>query len=237
VHGARRRRFVQAPSPAGASGVVTFEELCVLALARLPERLRGMRVPASDVDDLVHDVLLVALPKLGQFQPRRLGWEEEVDVDRSLLAWLVGIAWHLALRRRTSARSRLEQCSGNVADPGAAGDGSPTPEDLAARGQQRDLALDVLAELRPERAEVLFLHDVAELPVSEIAGRLKVNPNTAKSRLLRARRDIQEVVQRMHVSDGDVECLRPRRRGGRFRPAEEPGSRRRRRSRRCRTPT
>jgi RNA polymerase sigma-70 factor, ECF subfamily len=195
VRRARCRSFVQAPPPAGAPGSITFEELCVFALARLPDRLRRMRVPAWDVDDIVHDVVLVALPKLGQFQPRRLGAEEVVDVDRALLAWLGAIAWRRITQHQRSARSRRELRVGNVADLGAAGAGSLTPEELAARGQQRDLAFDVLAELRPERALVLVLHDVGEIPVPEIGRRLNVNPNTVKSRLLRARRDARSAVK------------------------------------------
>jgi RNA polymerase sigma factor (sigma-70 family) len=188
---------VQASSPAGAPGVITFEELCAFALAHLPERLRGMRGAAGDVGDLVHDVVIIAYPKLGQFEPRRLGREGEVDVHRSLLAWLVGIARRLVMRQRRRARSRREVCVGDVADLGDGGTGALTPEEMVARGQRWALAVGVLGELRPERAEVLVLHEVGELPVREIAGRLKVNLNTAKSRLNRARRDARAVVQRM----------------------------------------
>jgi RNA polymerase sigma-70 factor (ECF subfamily) len=176
---------------------VSFVDLYTLACSRLPEQLRRLRVPAADVGDIVHDVVLVAHPKLGQFQPRRLGSEEEVDVARALLAWLVEIAWRRVMRHRTRASSRLEVRVDNVADLEAAGASSFTPEELADRARKRDMALGVLAKLRPERAEVLVLHDVGELSVPEIAGRLKVKPNTAKSRLNRARRDVRVVVQRM----------------------------------------
>jgi RNA polymerase sigma factor (sigma-70 family) len=190
--------------------MITFEELCIFALARLPERLRRLRVPSADVGDIVHDVLLVALPKLGQFECRPLGSGEKVDVYRALLAWLVGIAWRRVTRHRTSCRSRLERCQSNVAELEAAGCVPLTPEEMVSRCQQRDLALDVLAKLRPEQALVLVLHDVGELPVPEIGRRLEVNANTVRSRLLRARRDAQAAVQRMRWSDGDAECQRLR---------------------------
>jgi RNA polymerase sigma-70 factor, ECF subfamily len=188
-------------SPAASTPpVVSFADLCALACSRLPEKLRWLKVPAEDVGDVVHDVVLVAHPKLGQFRPQRLGSEEEVDANRALLAWLVGIAWRRVTRDRTRARSRLEVCMGNIAE--LAGAGSLTPEELADRAQQTDIALDVLAGLRPERAEVLVLHDVGGLSVPEIACRLKVNANTAKSRLHRAREDVRVILRRMGRASG-----------------------------------
>jgi DNA-directed RNA polymerase specialized sigma24 family protein len=64
------------------------------------------------------------------------------------------------------------------------------------------VALAVLRKLRPERAEVLVLHDVSELSVPEIAGRLKLNENTAKSRLCRAREDVRVVLRQMGRAAG-----------------------------------
>jgi RNA polymerase sigma-70 factor (ECF subfamily) len=177
---------------------VSLAKLYALARSRLPSLLRWLKVPAEDVGDVVHDVLLVAHPKLGRFQPRCLGSEEEVDTDRALVVWLVGIAWRRVNRDRTRARSRMEVCVGDVGDLEAAGAGALTPEELADRAQRRDLALDVLGKLRPERAEVLVLHDVGELPLPEIARRQRVNTNTAKSRLHRARQDVRAVVLRMN---------------------------------------
>jgi DNA-directed RNA polymerase specialized sigma24 family protein len=140
-------------------------------------------------------------------RPRRFGSEEEVDVDRALVAWLCGIAWRCVTRDRTKARSRLEVRMGNVGDLGAAGGGSPTPEELADRAQQTDLALAVLAGLRPERAEVLVLHDVGGLPVPEIAGLQKVKTNTAKSRLHRAREDVRAIVRQMSRAAAPLQPL------------------------------
>jgi RNA polymerase sigma factor (sigma-70 family) len=177
--------------------MITFEELCVFALARLPDQLRRLRVPAADVGDVVHDVVLVAHPKLDRFQPRRLGSEEEVDVARALLAWLGEIARRRVMRHRTKASSRLEVWVGDVAELEGAGAGSLGPEELADRAQRRGRALGVLGNIRPERAEVLVLHDIGDFSLPEIAGRQRVKLNTAKSRLNRARQDVRVVVEQM----------------------------------------
>jgi RNA polymerase sigma factor (sigma-70 family) len=184
-------------SAASTPPVVSFADLCALARARLPERLYRLKVPAQDVGDVVHDVLLIARSKLGQFQPRPLGSEAEVDTDRALLAWLVGIAWRRVTRDRTRARSRLEVRMGNVGDLEAAGAAPLTPEDLADRARQTNLALALLAGLRRERAEVLVLHDVGGLPLPEIAALQKTKANTAKSRLRRAREDVRAILGEM----------------------------------------
>jgi RNA polymerase sigma-70 factor (ECF subfamily) len=176
---------------------MSFADLYTFAASRLPEPLRRLRVQKADMGDVIHDVVLVAHPKLALFQPRRLGAEDEVDVHRSLLAWLSAIAWRRVHRRRTRAGTRFERHVGDVAHLGTADDDAPTPEELAARARGFALALHVVRELRPERAEVLVLHDVGEMTVSEIADRLKVKANTVKSRLSRARRDAREVARRM----------------------------------------
>lgn len=74
---------------------------------------------------------------------------------------------------------------------------SADPELCAAQEERLCVLRRVLAELRPERRDVLILSDALGRTVPEIADELGIKPNTVKSRLGRARRDFRAVVRRL----------------------------------------
>jgi RNA polymerase sigma-70 factor (ECF subfamily) len=171
----------------------TFAELYDVARAHLPERLQYLKVPPEDVEDVVHEVVLIAYGKLDTYKPA-----EPSNPRGSLRAWLYGIAWRYASRQRGKARRRREVHAGDVARFATSeAEQAPSSEQLAAEAQRRTLLDRVLVKLRPERAEVLLMHTVFEMPVPCIAGELNVNENTVKSRLQRARQDAAAAVRRL----------------------------------------
>jgi DNA-directed RNA polymerase specialized sigma24 family protein len=80
----------------------TLEVVYAVAYSFLPEALRRRRLPVHDVEDLIHDVVLVAQRKLGRFQT------DEQDPLGALRGWLWVIAWHRASHLRGTGAGRYE---------------------------------------------------------------------------------------------------------------------------------
>jgi RNA polymerase sigma factor (sigma-70 family) len=185
---------------AGGAGP-TFEDLYRLARSYLPEALRLLRVPPGDVDDLIHDVVLIARRGLDRFEPR-CGRRGEVDASRSLKAWLSVIAWRQVVKRSRRAHRRFELLQGEGPLPfPLAVDEAPSSEHVVSEAQRRRILARVLAHLGPDRAEVLIMHAVLEMSASDVARELGLKENTVKSRLGRARADAAVEVSRLSLDE------------------------------------
>lgn len=190
----------------------SFEVLYGVARSYLPDALRLSRVPREDVDDLVHDVVLVAYRGLDRYVPKVGPPGAPPDALRSLKSWLSAIAWRLLAKRRGRAYRRFELPQGDAAELAGDLEGPPTSEQVAASAQRLDLLAGVLRRLRPERAEVLMMSAFMDMSVSDIAEELRLNPNTVKSRLARARADVIAEIRRLRrdeqsVLEGSTLCL------------------------------
>jgi len=179
----------------------TFETLYVVARSYLPDALRLLGVPERDVPDLVHDVVLAADEALerrgGILEPVQGGAEPE----RTIKAWLSGVAWRLTANRRRRAPQRFELCCGDGDDLTGVGDEPPSSEQLVALKQRCRLLREVLSRLRPERREVLSMYALLEMPIEDIATALGLNENTVKSRLGRARSDFVAIMKRLQPDE------------------------------------
>ncbi len=149
---------------------------------------RGILTDDAEAEDVVQETYVRAFAALGTFRG-----------EASLLTWLTRIAINEArgrLRRRKRAAVPLEQVEAAqakgayiVAFPG--GQPMENPEAEAARSQIRLLlerAVDDLAE--PFRL-VFILRDVQGCSVEETATLLDVRPETVKTRLHRARKQLR----------------------------------------------
>lgn len=144
---------------------------------------RQLGAPAAQVEDLVHDVFLVAHRRLGDYD----------DTRASPRAWLYGITRNLVYHRARSA-GRSERRLRSL------------PEPLPARGPDEDLAraeagaaIDTfLAGLDEDRRMVFALIDIEGLSAPEVAHALAVNLNTIYSRLRLARRQFNQFIRRLH---------------------------------------
>jgi RNA polymerase sigma-70 factor, ECF subfamily len=111
----------------------------------------------------------------------------------SLQTWASTIATHVAfnaLRARRRERRVFDRDATNVAEPEP-----PVSADLErTAGARADLERVrwLLAQMKPERAETVFLHDVLGHDLAEIALMTRVSVAAAQSRLVRGRRELRE---------------------------------------------
>lgn len=130
--------------------------------------LRRFGVRERDLEDLAHDVFIVAHGRLHTF-----------DTNRPIGPWLSGIAWRLASDYRRSARYRLEVV-GHTREPTARRLG---PDQEAAASEARDLVGRALESLPEEQRIVFIMKEIDGFSVPEIADSLELPLNTLYSRL------------------------------------------------------
>src|SRR5580704_1033138 len=165
-----------------------FEALCVQhsrALFQTALRLLGN---AEDAEDALQEGLLAAYRNLKRFEGRS-----------RFSTWLTRIVINASLMRRRSQKSRpavsLEQWSteeGSVpAEERFAADG-PSPEEIYAGRELRNLINENLETLSPVLRDAFLLREAQGLSTSEAARALGVSENTLKARLWRARQQLAE---------------------------------------------
>lgn len=165
-----------------------FEELCVKhsrALFQTALRLLGN---AEDAEDALQEGLLAAYRNLKRFEGRS-----------RFSTWLTRIVINASLMRRRSQKSRpavsLEQWSteeGSVpAEERFAAEG-PSPEEIYAGRELRNLIDEHLNTLSPVLRDAFLLREAQGLSTSEAARALGVSENTLKARLWRARQQLAE---------------------------------------------
>lgn len=143
-------------------------------------RMLGSR---AEAEEIAQETFLRAHRALGGFRGEaRLG------------TWLYGIASRLCLNRLAGGLRRHEQ-----SDEAAMLRHAAERADAGAALEQRELAAalhDAIAGLPDERRLVVVLRDVEGLDYEEIAQVLDVPLNTVRSRLHRARLDLQAKLER-----------------------------------------
>jgi RNA polymerase sigma-70 factor, ECF subfamily len=132
------------------------------------------RVPITDVDDLVHDVFLRALPRLHTLrQPERFG------------AWLIAIARNCAndYYRHKPECSEAESELGGAADPGH--DGSQSLDTEAAK------IFNAIRSLPDAYRETLLLRFVEGMTGPEIASRTGLTHGSVRVNLHRGMQQLR----------------------------------------------
>ena len=137
-------------------------------------------------EDLVQDAFLRAFRYFASFRG---------DDARP---WLLGIVrnrcytWFAQQKR--AAEFELDVEGADAA--GLDGEGLPqTPETLLARKVERAQVRDAIARLPVAFREVLVLREIEELPYEDIARVMEIPKGTVMSRLARARRQLQEMLE------------------------------------------
>jgi RNA polymerase sigma-70 factor (ECF subfamily) len=82
-------------------------------------------------------------------------------------------------------------------------DWAPSPEDLYSRSELREIVTRTLEKLRPSLSVVFVLRDVEGLSVEETAEALALSAAAVKTRLLRARLQLRERLNRYFTKDGE----------------------------------
>jgi RNA polymerase sigma-70 factor, ECF subfamily len=154
----------------------------------------------EDAQDVVQDAFLKAYQNLEQFQE-----------NSKFYTWLVRIAVNEALmklRKRRNDRTvsldeDVETEEGSM--PREVADWSPNPEQLYGQSELGDILKKTVQGLPPGFRTVFVLRDVEGLSTEETAEMLGLSIPAVKSRLLRARLQLRERLNRYFKSkkDGD----------------------------------
>jgi RNA polymerase sigma-70 factor (ECF subfamily) len=144
----------------------------------------------DESEDALQSCYAKALAAIGTFEGRS-----------SLTTWLTRIVINEALaRKRTQQRRRkyLEAEGVQVLDTYreqlAKGSQAPSPEAEAAREQLRAMLEDAIGTLPENFRTVFVLHEIEGVSVEEAALTLDIPIGTAKTRLMRARRKLQQAL-------------------------------------------
>jgi RNA polymerase sigma-70 factor (ECF subfamily) len=141
-----------------------------------------MGVATADVDDVAQDVFVTVHRALPGFEGRS-----------SIRTWVYGICIRLAGNYRQRAHRRHEQLmAAPDEDSGAAHTRTPARELEARRAL---VALDgALNRLSDVQRAVWVLHEIEQLPITEIAAALACPKFTVYARLYAARRSVQAML-------------------------------------------
>jgi RNA polymerase sigma-70 factor, ECF subfamily len=145
----------------------------------------------EDAEDVVQEAFLKAYSNLAQFQGQS-----------KFYTWLVRIAVNEALmklrRRRPERFVSLDEDVKTEEDslPREVADWSPNPEQLYNQSELRDILSRTIQGLPPTFRTVFVLRDVEGLSTEETAEALDLSVPAVKSRLLRARLQLRERLNR-----------------------------------------
>jgi RNA polymerase sigma-70 factor (ECF subfamily) len=141
-------------------------------------------VPADAVDDAVADTFLIVWRRL-----------EEVPAGEAALVWIYGVAYRVIRHqwRSLARRGRLQERLRTVESRSAAA----AADDTVVDGVESRRVLGALARLGDTDAEVLRLVAWEQLSVADVATVLGIEPDAARQRLRRARRNLARQYDRL----------------------------------------
>lgn len=166
---------------------------------RLFRVARGVLRDDAEAEDVVQETYVRAFINLSRFRG-----------DSGIATWLTRIALNEALgrlRRRRPSEDLAAISELPADDPRIVAFPSPpepTPEAEAGRAQVRSLLEPLIDELPPDFRVVLILRDVEGMTTEETAEHLGVRPETAKTRLHRARRLLRAALLERLGGFGDL---------------------------------
>lgn len=139
--------------------------------------LRRLGVAEADVEDVCQEVFLVVLRRGGDFEGRS-----------SARTWIYGIAVRVASDYRRSARVRREVVTDEVPE---GRESAPQVDTVALRESAK--ALDgLLEQLDDAKRAVFVLYEIEQLTIAQVAEAVSCPLQTAYSRLLAARKIVEE---------------------------------------------
>src|SRR6266498_51394 len=154
----------------------------------------------EDAEDVVQDAFLKAYQNLANFQEQS-----------KFYTWLVRIAVNEALmklrRRQPERMVSLDEDVKTEDDslPREVADWSPNPEQQYTQAELRDILTRTIQGLPPSFRTVFVLRDVEGLSTEETAAALELSVPAVKSRLLRARLQLRERLNKYFKRrDGDA---------------------------------
>jgi RNA polymerase sigma-70 factor (ECF subfamily) len=144
----------------------------------------------TEAEDALQSAYAKALGAIGRFEGRS-----------ALSTWLTRITINEALAKRRSQERRLKhleaegvQVLETYREQLAKGSQAPNPEAEAARGQLRSILERAIGDLPENFRTVFVLHEIEGVSVEETAEALEIPTGTVKTRLMRARRKLQQAL-------------------------------------------
>ena len=172
-------RLVPSTSPR-----LSADEACLDAFQKeldyVYRTLRRLGTSPSEVDDLAQEVFLAL----------RRCWND-YDTERPLRPFLFGISFRIA---SAYERKRRREVAFGVVEIGDVG---PGPDDALQSKQARALVMAALERIPLPRRAVLVMHDIDDVPVTQVATVLKIPMFTVYSRLRKARRELEAALRRI----------------------------------------
>jgi RNA polymerase sigma-70 factor, ECF subfamily len=163
---------------------MTVDEASLIAFQReldyIYRTFRRLGVHSSDLDDLAQDLFVVL----------HRTWMD-YDPTRPLRPYLFGIAFRISSAYKRKKRRDMAYRLRHVSDSEAG------PDELLREKQSRRLLIAALDRIALPRRAVLIMHELDEVPVSEVARVLSIPLFTVYSRLRKARRELQVAVRRL----------------------------------------
>ena len=163
---------------AGDSGL--FELLIRRHDQRVYRTARAIVRNETDADDILQETYLRAFQHLSQFEGRA-----------KFSTWLLRIAIHEALARYRE-NARFEDLDEIPESENAHADPRSGPEQMAARGEIREVVQRAIDELPPTLRTVLMLREIEGMSTSETAEVLEISEDNLNVRLHRAKAALRE---------------------------------------------
>jgi RNA polymerase sigma-70 factor (ECF subfamily) len=173
---------------AKAGDLAAFEELVNRYESRIFRLTMNITQNREDAQDATQDAFLKSFKNLDRFHG-----------ESRFYTWLVRIAVNEALmrlRKRRPGLVSLDQPLETEEDliPHEIRDWDPTPEQRYAQTEMNSILSDAIGKLDPIFRTVFWLRDVEHVSTEETAEVLGISVPAVKSRLLRARLKLREIL-------------------------------------------
>jgi len=147
-----------------------------------------LRNPA-DAEEVAQEAILKAFANLRQFR-----------AEARFSTWLIQIAVNEARMRRRKDHPEIMQQIGEYEDeeglytPREFADWREVPSEALERSEVRKMLLEALASLGAKYREVFVLRDIQHMSIEEVADALGISRASVKTRLLRARLMLRDLL-------------------------------------------
>lgn len=173
-----------------------FEELVSRYEQKIFRLTMNITRNKEDAEDAMQDAFMKAYTHLKDFSE-----------ESRFYTWLVRIAANEALmrlRKRRPNQVPLDEPIPGEDDlmPREIQDWGPSPEQRYAQTEMGDILDEVIDQLRPDFRTVFVLRDIEELSTEETAKILGISVPAVKTRLLRARLKLREMLDRYFRQGG-----------------------------------
>jgi RNA polymerase sigma-70 factor, ECF subfamily len=152
---------------------------------------------AADAEEVAQEAILKAFANMKQFR-----------AESKFSTWLIQIAVNEARMRRRKDHAEIMEPIGEHQDeegtyaPREFADWRELPSEALERSEVRDLLLESLATLGSKYREVFVLRDIQHMSIEEVADALGISRASVKTRLLRARLMLRDLLAPRIASGG-----------------------------------